>query len=108
MRLIKVDGFELGDPGSSLDLAISSPNQHPNINSFLAAFGASELDGPAPPPGWEGWQQIVTQLQDFAGVQTPHPSQFRIAVLFRDDWDFREVAFSAGSHLVWYRWHTAS
>ena len=108
MRLIKVDGFEFGDPDSSLDLAISSPGQHPDISSFLAACGASALDGPAPPPAWEWWQQIVRQLQEFAGVQTSHPSQFRIAMLFRNDWDLREVAFSAGPHLVWYRWQTDS
>jgi hypothetical protein len=108
VRLIKVDGFEFGDPGSSLDLAISSPGQHPDISSFLTICGASALDGPAPPPAWEWWQNIVTQLHEFSGVQAPHPSQFRIAVLLRDDWDLREVAFSAGPHLVWYRWQTDS
>ncbi len=108
MKRITVDGFELGDPGASLELALAAPVQHQEFSAFLSASGASTLLAAPVPNSWDGWCQIVQHLRAFAGVDVPHPSKFRTTALLLDDWYCCEVAFAFESHMVWYRWQTAS
>ncbi len=55
MKRITVDGFELGDLGASLDLALAAPVQHQEFSAFLSASGASTLLAAPVPNSWDGW-----------------------------------------------------
>ncbi len=108
MKQLSIDGFDLGDPGATLRLALASPGQHRDFAKFLLACGIAESTGSAAPLGWAGWADIVECFRREMGVDVPHPSQFREALLLTDDWDSREVAFAFGSFFAWYRWETSS
>jgi hypothetical protein len=110
MRRVHCDHDELGDDyGASLDIALSSPSRrYPDLRAFLDACGAGR--GVAAPPGWSGWSFIVQEVRRFTGVDLPpiHDRAVREVVVIGDESDLREVAASAGSWFVWYRWQTDS
>lgn len=108
MRRIFCDQYEFDPPGSeqSLELALTSPTRHcPDLAALLLASGASSQSGP-PPHGWVRWDEVAAHLERFAGV-IPHPTQARVAVLLRDDWNDLELGVAFESVLVWYHWSTS-
>ena len=110
MRRLSFDQHEFAPPASeqSLDLVISSPPQHTDLTSLLAACGASAVAAPPPPPGWPRWVTVADHLRRLAGVELPHPSQWRDAALISDDWNDVELGVAVGSVLVWYHWFTTA
>jgi hypothetical protein len=87
---------------------ISSPPQHNNLGTLLAACGASSAAAPPPPLSWERWRAVADHLLRFAGIELPHPSQRREAMLISDEWDDLELGIAVGSILVWYHWSTTA
>jgi hypothetical protein len=110
MRRLFFDQYEFDTPNSeeSLELVISSPRQHPDLGAFLKECGASAQDGPPPAPGWPRWHTVTEHLRRLAGVELPHPSRFRAAVLMHDDWNDLELAIAFGPLIIWYHWSTTA
>jgi len=109
MRRLSFDSYEFDVPESeeSLDLAISSLQQHQDLAPFLADCDASAQVGSAPPEGWPRWAEVVKSVRRYAGLELPPAETCRVVVL-SDDWDDLEVAVAAESLLVWYHWWTTA
>jgi len=111
VRRVSCDQYEFDPPDSqqALDLAIAAPSGHcPDLATLLAACGASAPDGSPPPAGWVGWGPVEAHLARFAGLDLPHPTKVRAAVLLRDEWDDVELGVAFGSVLLWYHWSTSA
>lgn len=110
MRRLLFDQYEFDTPDSeqSLDLAISSPSQHADLAALLAACGASVRAASAPPPNWRRWVEVADLLGRFAGIELPHPSRWREAMLISDEWNDLELGISVKTILVWFHWSTSA
>src|SRR4051794_3178469 len=104
VRRMSCDQFEFDPPDSeqSLQLALSCPRQHPELETFLAECGASATSGRPPEPGWVRWEMVRDHLRRFAGLELPHVGECREVVLLSDDCDDVELAIAAGASLIWY------
>jgi hypothetical protein len=110
MRRLHFDDYEF-DPRESeqsLEVAISSSRQHPNLGMFLTECGSSAIAGPPISPGWARLTQVSDHLRMLAGLELPHPSRWRESVLLRNEWDDLELGIAAGPVLVWYHWFTTA
>lgn len=110
MRRYFFDHFEFDPPSSeqSLELAISSPSQHNEFDSFLKSCKASSTGSSTPSSNWSRWQQVSDHLKELVGIAMPHPSQLRTATIINDDWNDAEIAFAFESYLIWYHWLTSA
>jgi hypothetical protein len=111
MRRLSFDQYEFDYPDSeqSLELAISSPSrQHANLAAFLEVCGSLRRAGESLPPGWARWNVVAEHLRRFAGLELPHPSKWREAVLLCDEWDELEVGIAFDAILLWYHWSTTA
>jgi hypothetical protein len=109
VRRLSLDQYEFEPPDSEqmLELAISSPNQHPDLCQFLEACGASAGTGNPPPARWPKWPQVVESVRQFAGLELPPADACKVIVL-SDDWDDVELVVVVGSLLFWYHWWTSA
>jgi hypothetical protein len=101
------DEFDTSSSEESLDLAISSPTRHSNLAIFLKECGPCRSGAPLP-PGWPLWWKVAEHLRRFAGLELPHPSKWREALLMCDEWNDLEVAIAFDAVLVWYHWSTSA
>lgn len=110
VRRITCDQFEFAAPESeqSLELALSYSRQHPELEAFLAACGASALSGSSPGPAWDRWERVREHLRRFAGLELPYIDKRRVILLLRDDWNDVELAIAANTSLIWYHWSTSA
>jgi hypothetical protein len=110
MRRYSFDHYEFYPPDSeqSLEVAISSPLEHNEFDSFLKSCGSSGAGTYSPLLSWPRWTQVANHLNDLIGLQIPHPTQFITASIICDDWNDVEIAFAFNSHLVWYHWSTSA
>jgi hypothetical protein len=111
VRRITCDQLEF-DPAESeqaLDLAISHTSRYyPDLPSLLAVCGASARVGLSPPLNWAKWDTVLRHLRLYAGLELPHPTQWREAVILCDDWNDVELGIAAGSLFIWYHWTTSA
>jgi hypothetical protein len=110
MRRLHFDEFEFEPVESEqeVELAISSPRQHGDLQTLLSNCGASSRSVTPPPLNWTRWQFVAEHLRCLAGLELPHSTQWREAVLLHDEWNELEFGVAFGSILIWYRWRTTA
>jgi hypothetical protein len=110
MRRLSFDQFEFDSPCSeqSIEIAVATPSQYLYLESFLADCGASDSTGPPITPSWMKWNVTADDFHRRAGIELPHPSQWRESALIDDEWNDLEIAVAAESILIWYHWYTTA
>lgn len=109
MRRLSFDYYEF-DPSESeqtLDLAISSLEQHPTYDEFLTDCGVAVRPGLDLPEDWPQWRGVTDAIHTRTGLRLAPRGSCEVLAL-SDDWDDLELFIRTGSVLIWYHWWTTA